>query len=79
MGNKIYLNKENKSEPFIVEGRHNVCDLTILTNQTAASVKEPTAINKITSLTPTMITRSTSTIPKNISTENTNDVSKTNM
>jgi hypothetical protein len=42
-------------------------------------VVEPTAINKITPITPTMITRSTSALLKNISNEKTNDATKTNI
>jgi hypothetical protein len=52
--------------------------LTVHPKETAATVVEPAAINKITPITPTMITRSTSAIPKNMSTEKTNDVTKTN-
>lgn len=80
MGYKIYLNKENKiNEPLLVEGKNNFRDLTIPAKGTAATVVEPTAINKITPITPTMITRSTSALPKNISTEKTNDATKTNI
>lgn len=79
MGYKIYLSKANKiNEPLFVEGKNNFRDLTVPPKETAATVVEPTAINKITPITPTMITRSTSAIPKNMSTEKTNDVTKTN-
>ena len=79
MGYKIYLSKANKiNEPFFAEGKNNFRDLTIPPKETAATVIEPTAINKVTPVTPTMITRSTSAIPKNMSTEKTDDVTKTN-
>lgn len=79
MGYKIYLSKANKiNEPLFVEGKNNFRDLTVPPKETAATVVEPTAINKITPIAPTMITRSISAIPKNISTEKTNDVTKTN-
>jgi hypothetical protein len=79
MGYKIYLSKANKiNEPLFVEGKNNFRDLTVPPKETAATVVEPTAINKITPITPTMITRSTSAIPKDMSTEKTNDVTKTN-
>jgi hypothetical protein len=80
MGYKIYLSKENKiNEPLLVEGKNNFRDLTIPAKETAATVVEPTAINKITPITPTMITRSTSALSKNISNEKTNDATKTNI
>ena len=80
MGYKIYLSKANKiNEPFFVEGKNNFHDLTIPPKETAATVVEPTAINKVTPITPTMITRSTSAIPKNMSTEKTKYVTKTNI
>ena len=80
MGYKIYLSNENKiNEHLIAEGKYNLRDLTIPAKQTAATMIEPTAINKITPITPTMITRSTSTIPKNISTEKTNDATEMNI
>jgi hypothetical protein len=79
MGYKIYLSKANKiNEPLFVEGKNNIRDLTVHPKETAATVVEPAAINKITPITPTMITRSISAIPKNMSTEKTNDVTKTN-
>jgi hypothetical protein len=80
MGYKIYLSKESKiNEHLMAEGKNNFRDLTIPAKETAATMVEPTAINKITPITPTMITRSTSTIPKNISTEKTNDVTEMNI
>jgi hypothetical protein len=80
MGYKIYLSKANMiNEPFFVEGKNNFHDLTIPPKETAATVVEPTAINQVTPITPTMITRSTSAIPKNVSTEKTNELTKTNI